>query len=149
MDLEQHSGHHMICNILKVSVVRSNAADLDSKITMRGNEPVQSFVNILNFPSDSRGVGEAVPAGASRSADRRNEASGGTTAAGPDSAGENHHRVHGEDGQSNEAVASQGQLQKCAGRERTDETGAGPLSTIFSGVSDPDLHGSVHLAGMA
>jgi hypothetical protein len=30
MDLEQHSRHHMICNILKVSVVRG-AADLDSK----------------------------------------------------------------------------------------------------------------------
>ncbi len=71
-------------------------------------EPVQSFVNIFIFPSDSRGVGEAVPARASHSADRRNEASGGTTAAGPDSAGENHHRVHGEDGQSDEAVASQG-----------------------------------------
>ncbi len=53
-------------------------------------------------------MGEAVPARASRSADRRNEASGGTATAGPDSAGENHHRVHGEDGQSNEAVASQG-----------------------------------------
>ncbi len=60
------------------------------------------------FPSDSRGVGKAVPAGASRSADRGNEASGGTAAAGPDSAGENHHRLHGEDGQSDEAVASQG-----------------------------------------
>ncbi len=82
--------------------------DSDSKIATRGTEPVLSFVNIFIFSSDSRGVGEAVPAGASRSADRRNEASGGTTTAGPDSAGENHHRVHGEDGQSNEAVASQG-----------------------------------------
>ncbi len=75
---------------------------------MRMTEPVQSFVNAFNFPTDSRGVGAAVPAGASRSADRRNEASGGTATAGPDSAGENHHRVHGEDGQSNEAMASQG-----------------------------------------
>ncbi len=53
--------------------------------------------------------------------------------------------MHGEDGQSNEAVASQGQLQKCAGRERTNEKGAGQLSTIFS--ADPDLYGYVHLSG--